>query len=96
MLQVIRPIMSGLVGCIMKIRSKLIALLRSNHPVRKEIEDSMDIQLFDQMIRNKAFDPMDLYKLVCYVFDKCKQLGAPARDKGVDTKKTGIGGINAK
>ena len=70
-----------------EIKIKLIRLLRKGHPVRQEIEETMDIPLFEQMIRNQAFDPQDLYKLVIYVFEKCKQLGAPARDESVDAKK---------
>ena len=70
-----------------EIRGKLIGLLRKGHPLRIEIEAAMDIQLFDQMIRNKAFDPNDLGKLVCYVFNTCKQLGSPARDRETDAKK---------
>ena len=37
------------------------------------------------MIRNKAFNGNDLYNLVNYVFEKCKQLGSPG-DKDVDEK----------
>jgi len=70
-----------------EIKIKLMRLLRTEHPLRLEIEETMDIQLFEQMIRNQAFDPHDLYKLVSYVFEKCKQLGAPARDASVDAKK---------
>ena len=38
------------------------------------------------MIRNKAFNATDLYNLINYVFEKCKQLGSPGRDKDVDEK----------
>ena len=70
-----------------EIKIKLMRLLRTEHPLRQEIEETMDIQLFEQMIRHQAFDPHDLYNLVSYVFEKCKQLGAPARDASVDAKK---------
>ena len=70
-----------------EIKIKLISLLRKGHSLRQEIEETMDIQLFEQMIRHQAFDPHDLYNLVSYVFEKCKQLGAPARDVSVDAKK---------
>ena len=50
----------------------------------------MDIELFDQMIRNKAFNADDFYKLICYVFDLIKKLGSPARDYNTYNKKNEV------
>ena len=69
-----------------EIRYKLTAILKKGSRLRIEIEESMDLQIFSQMIRNKAFNGADLYNLVNYVFEKCKQLGSPGRDKDVDKK----------
>lgn len=69
-----------------EIRYKLTAILKKGSRLRVEIEESMDLQIFSQMIRNKAFNGEDLYNLVKYVFEKCKQLGSPGRDKDVDKK----------
>jgi DNA polymerase III gamma/tau subunit len=43
----------------------------------------MDSELFEQMIRYKAFDYRDLRQLVNYVFDKILRLCAPVRDPDV-------------
>ena len=73
-----------------EIRQKLISILKKESPLRKELEEHLDIELFNQMISNKAFDPKDLYNLICYTFDTCKKLGSPARDKETDLKKQEI------
>ena len=51
--------------------------------MRNEIEELMDVELFEQMIRNNAFGGCEFHKLVCYVFDTCLKLGSPARDDAV-------------
>ena len=73
-----------------EIKVKFITILKEGSSLRKEIEECMDVELFDQMIRNEAFDPADMYKLICYTFEKCKQLGSPARDQETDEKKQEI------
>ena len=70
-----------------EIRGKLLGLVNRRCPLREEIETSLDVELFNQMIRNKAFDPDDLYRHVAFIFNKCKQLGAPARDGETEAKK---------
>ena len=69
-----------------EIRTKLISLLRVGSPLRVEIEESMDCDFFKQLISNNVFSPEDFYTLIRYVFEKCKQLGSPGRDKDVDEK----------
>lgn len=69
-----------------EIKTKLILLLRKGSSLRIEIEESMDCDFFNQLISNDAFEPQDLYKLIRYVFAKCKQLGAPVRDADTDAK----------
>ena len=69
-----------------EIRGKLLILLRTGSDLHTEISESMDVDLFKQMISNKAFDPADLSNLVSYVFAKCKQLCSPARDEDTDAK----------
>ncbi len=73
-----------------EIQVKLKKLLKTTSPLRKEIEECMDVELFDQMIRNNAFSGEDFYKLINYVFELIKKLGSPARDKNVDDKKQEI------
>ena len=69
-----------------EIRTKLISLLRVGSPLRVEIEQSMDCEFFKQLISNNVFSPEDFYTLIRYVFEKCKQLGSPARDAETDAK----------
>jgi len=69
-----------------EIRTKLIALLREGSQLRNEIEESMDCDFFKQLISHNVFSPENFYVLIRYVFEKCKQLGSPARDAEVDIK----------
>ena len=52
--------------------------------MRNSIEESLDVELFDQMIRNGAFQGPEFYNLVNYIFDTTLKLGSPARD--IDVK----------
>lgn len=76
-----------------EIRERLASLMRKDSAVRKEIEDSMDVELFKQMIENKAFGGVELYNLVGHVFELCKKLGSPARDNEVDKFKFQVIGL---
>ena len=76
-----------------EIRTRLSSLLREDSKTRKEIEDSMDVELFRQMIENKAFGAVELYNLIEHVFELCKKLGSPARDNEVDKYKFQVLGL---
>ena len=69
-----------------EIRTKLISLLREGSQLRNEIEESMDCDFFKQLISHNVFSPDNFYGLIRYVFEKCKQLGSPARDAETDAK----------
>jgi len=69
-----------------EIKEKLMALLKKDSDVRNEINESMDTELFMQMISNDAFSISDFYKLITYVFAKCVQLQAPFRDEKTNEK----------
>ena len=64
----------------------LVMLGRKDRYTYNEIQESMDVELFEQMIRHNAFSYEDFYKLIEYVFYKCKQLGSVARDVETDEK----------
>ena len=66
-----------------EIRYKLTYFLKQNSPMRNSIEESLDVELFDQMIRNGAFQGPEFYNLVNYIFDTTLKLGSPARDNDV-------------
>ena len=80
------PAYDWIVKLYKEIRDRLTAVLQKESALRKEIESSMDIELFSQMIRNDAFQPEDLHRLVAYTFAKCKELGSPGRDDETDRK----------
>lgn len=67
-----------------EIRHKLTYFLKHNSTMRNSIEESLDVELFDQMIRNGAFQGPEFYNLVNYIFDTTLKLGSPARD--IDVK----------
>ena len=69
-----------------EIKFKLIGILKPDSELRNDIEDRMDTELFEQMIRHKAFDYRDLWQLVNYTFDKILSLCAPVRDPDVKAK----------
>jgi len=66
-----------------EIKFKLIGILKPDSELRNDIDERMDSELFEQMIRHKAFDYRDLRQLVNYVFDKILRLCAPVRDPDV-------------
>jgi len=66
-----------------EIKFKLIGILKPDSELRNDIEDRMDTELFEQMIRHRAFDYRDLRQLVNYTFDKILSLCAPVRDPDV-------------
>jgi hypothetical protein len=68
-----------------EIKFKLIGILKPDSELRNDIDERMDSELFEQMIRYKAFDYRDLRQLVNYVFDKILRLCAPVRDPDVKT-----------
>ncbi len=70
-----------------EIKKRLLALLRAGSDLSLEIESKLDEKLFDQMIRNDAFEGKDMWGLTEYVFAKILQLGSPARDKATRTKE---------
>ena len=47
-----------------EIRDKLTRLMRPTSALYKEIIETMDLELFEQMIRNKAFTPENMQNLV--------------------------------
>ena len=66
-----------------EIRYKLTYFLKLNSAMRNSIEEALDVELFDQMIRNGAFQGPEFYNLVNYIFDTTLKLGSPGRDNDV-------------
>ena len=64
-----------------EIKDRLLRLVRKESKTYKEIENSFDEKLFDQMIRNDVFDTTSMVKLVENTFYWIEKLQAPARDE---------------
>ena len=73
-----------------EIRYKLTFFLKRGSEFRKETEEGMDVELFDQMLRNNAVGGVEFYNLVHFVFERTLKLGSPARDKQVKEKRDEI------
>ena len=73
-----------------EIRYKLTFFLKKDSQYRVSIEEGLDIELFDQMLRNNAFKGVEFYNLVNFIFEKCLELGSPGRDNDVKEKREEI------
>jgi hypothetical protein len=73
-----------------EIKDRLVFFLKKDSTFRNEIEEKLDTQLFDQMIRNNAFNGTDFYNLINYVFELCITLGSPARDQETTNYKNEV------
>lgn len=73
-----------------EIRYKLTFFLKKGSSFRKETEEGMDVELFDQMLRNNAIGGVEFYNLVNFVFDRTLKLGSAARDNDVKSKRDEI------
>ena len=52
----------------------------------KEIREQMDVDFFYEMVSHNAFDATSLTKLVCYIFEKIKELEAPVKNVITEAK----------
>lgn len=84
------PDYDWIVNLYKEIRYKLTFFLKRGSSFRKETEEGMDVELFDQMLRNNAIGGVEFYSLVNFVFERTLKLGSPARDKQVKEKRDEI------
>ena len=70
-----------------EMRDKLCALTPRRPDLHKQIHDALDVDLFETMVRHKAFDPVDLSKLVGFVFGRLQDLCSPSRDAEVQKRR---------
>ena len=52
--------------------------------MRRDMEEKLDPEFFEQLIKHKVFDGKSMYGLIWFTFEKCLELGSPERDN--DTK----------
>ena len=69
-----------------ELRDRICNLTPRRQDRIKEIHEQMDVDFFYQMVSHNAFDATSLTKLVCYVFEKIKELEAPAKNVITDAK----------
>lgn len=67
-----------------EIRTRLKALTPTRTDIHLEIDETIDVDLYKQMITNGAFEPTDFMKLVDYLITKMKQYIAPIHDVEID------------
>tara|TARA_B110000971_G_scaffold146833_1_gene149974 strand:+ start:41 stop:1084 length:1044 start_codon:yes stop_codon:yes gene_type:complete len=67
-----------------EIRTRLKALTPNRHDIHIEIDESIDVELYKQMITNRVFEPSDFMKLVEYLVMKIKQYIAPVHDTEIN------------
>jgi len=67
-----------------ELRENLCQLTPNRKDIHTVIRDSMDVDIFSQMIRNEVFKPKDMWELVTYVFGLIKEREAAARNKMTD------------
>ena len=84
------PDFDWLVKLYSEIRDGLTKILKQGSYLRNEIEESLDVELFNQMIRNNAFKGEDMIKLINYTFEKLLQLGSAARDNKIKERRDEI------
>ena len=78
------PDWNWLVRLYSELRDRLCQLTPRRTDIHQEIKESMDVELFSQMIRHDAFKPDDMWKLVNYVFAMIKSREAPVRNKDTE------------
>jgi hypothetical protein len=84
------PDYEWIVNLYKEIRHKLTFFLKNGSKFRKHVESGMDIELFDQMLRNNAIGGVEFYNLVNFVFECTLKLGSAGRDKDVKAKRDEI------
>ena len=70
-----------------EIRDKLAKILRPNSELRNEIINTMDLDLFEQMLINKAFTPQNMQQLIFFVFEMVLKMCSPGRDELIKSKR---------
>lgn len=63
-----------------EIRDRLCSYLNKNSKTYNKIHEDFDHELFKQMIQNKVFDSVSLFKLINNTFYWIEKLQAPCRD----------------
>lgn len=64
-----------------EIKTRLLKYIKKDSKTYKSINESFDVDLFNQMISNDVFDDVSMMKLINNTFYWIEQLQAPIRDE---------------
>jgi len=81
------PDFDWIVNLYVEIKEKLMHYLKKDSDTYKSVDESFDVEIFSQMIRNDVFSQESMIKLVDNTFYWIKYLGAPYRDNDIDSSK---------
>jgi hypothetical protein len=73
-----------------EIKERILVLVTPNSKTYKDIDTSFDIVLFEQMIKNDAFNINDMIQLVNNSFFWVNKLQAPIRDTETNNSKNKV------
>jgi hypothetical protein len=73
-----------------EIKERILVLVTPNSKTYKDIDNSFDIVLFEQMIKNDAFNSNDMIQLVNNSFFWVNKLQAPIRDTETNDSKNKV------
>ena len=73
-----------------EIKIRLLVYIKKDSKTYKNIEESFDSELFEQMIKNDVFDAVSMIKLVDNTFYWLKSLQAPIRDEASEIAKKNV------
>ena len=81
------PDFDWIVNLYVEIKKKLMHYLKKDSDTYKSVDESFDVEIFSQMIRNDVFSQESMIKLVDNTFYWIKYLGAPYRDNDINNSK---------
>ena len=81
------PDFDWIVNLYVEIKEKLMHYLKKDSDTYKSVDESFDVEIFSQMIRNDVFSQESMIKLVDNTFYWIKYLGAPYRDNDINNSK---------
>ena len=70
-----------------ELADRLCAITPSRGDLHAEIQAGLDPELFEQMLRNDAFDAGDLSQMVSFTFARLSGLCSPARDDEIASRR---------
>ena len=73
-----------------ELKERLLTFLKKGSKIYNQIDESFDIKLFDQMIRNDVFDSVSMLSLIENTFHWILELEAPDRDESTLESKQKI------